>query len=170
MKKRMKKKFDKVEVNKNFNIYRSKELELDIEYKTVENENTIEILRDNINKVKENKYVKIELINEVLKSQIMLNKKNEELENEVEKLKVQIDTSVANIGKYHELIKQLSIEKINLLDKLFNSYIKEENLLKSFMRFKIKSDILNKKYIALKESKLGKLTLWYWRKKKGGLI
>jgi 2-polyprenyl-3-methyl-5-hydroxy-6-metoxy-1,4-benzoquinol methylase len=50
-------------------------------------------------------------------------------------------------------------EKIKVQETLFGSYVKEENLLESYKR-------LLRKYQALSKSKLGKLTLSYWRKKR----
>jgi nicotinate-nucleotide pyrophosphorylase len=51
-------------------------------------------------------------------------------------------------------------ESIYLKETLFQAYEKEEELLKAYNK-------LLKQYKSLSESKLGKLTLAYWRRKKG---
>ncbi|WP_052948670.1 class I SAM-dependent methyltransferase [Mesobacillus campisalis] len=51
-------------------------------------------------------------------------------------------------------------EKVKVQEELLKSYEKEEHLLKAYQK-------LLKKYSSLSESKLGKITLAYWRKRSG---
>lgn len=80
---------------------------------------------------------------------------------------------INNLNK-EETIKQnylkelivLRKEKIELSKVLLNSYQKEEYLLNSYSNLVKKYNIINKKYISLSNSKLGKLTIWYWKERK----
>ncbi|MBS4223369.1 methyltransferase domain-containing protein [Lederbergia citrea] len=66
-----------------------------------------------------------------------------------------LNNRINMIEKYAILAKK---EKINVQEELYKAYEKEERLLGTYQR-------LLKKYKALSESKLGQITLAYWRKR-----
>jgi len=66
---------------------------------------------------------------------------------------------------FKELIS-LRKEKIELSKILLQSYQKEEYLLNSYNKLLKQYNIINKRYNSLSNSKLGKLTIWYWKLKK----
>ncbi|MDB1921591.1 hypothetical protein PMY56_16580 [Clostridium tertium] len=63
-------------------------------------------------------------------------------------------------------LMELRKEKIELSKVLLNSYQKEEYLLNSYDKLLKQFNIINKKYFSLSNSKLGKLTIWYWKERK----
>lgn len=82
-------------------------------------------------------------------------------------------SSYKNLGE--KLNKEISVinkkklnirkEKIETMGKLLEAYQKEEYLLNTVLNLKKENQKLTHKYNALSNSKLGKLTLWYWKKK-----
>lgn len=70
-----------------------------------------------------------------------------------------INTSKDNKDKEIEhILEELKIEILKLKKELYQNYERERILLEDFQR-------LNSRYEALKQSKLGKITLWYWARK-----
>lgn len=116
----------------------------------------------------------IQLDKEVLKNHmkdilidaLTAEKEIEKLKKENLELKNKLNDKEEIALEYANNIIKLKKEKIEIANKLLNSYIKEENLLKSYMRLLEKKELLSKKYKALNNSKLGKVTLWYWKKRK----
>ncbi|CUP47881.1 hypothetical protein BH721_07640 [Clostridium baratii] len=90
----------------------------------------------------------------------------EKLKKENLELKNKLKNSEEIAVQYANNIIALKKEKIEISNKLLNAYIKEENLLKSYSKLLEKKEELSKKYKALNNSKLGKVTLWYWKKRK----
>ncbi|WP_062108564.1 class I SAM-dependent methyltransferase [Bacillus niameyensis] len=114
--------------------------------KIIDLQNELESLKNNTNNtLEENKTLKANL-NKYQGEKETLKAKNEELLNHIKLIESQIIVDKK--------------EKINVQGHLFEAYEKEERLLKSYQK------LLNK-YNALSNSKLGKVTLAYWRKRAG---
>ena len=135
-----------------------KEEQLEYErLKTGEKEENSAVLKNNLEKINEQKEMQIK----------ELSKELEKSKKSILKMKAKEDTNTKNYKKLQkesnsllEKEKQSVIaekrKKVNSDKLLLESYTKEETLLKSYTQ-------LLKRYDALKNSKLGKLTLNYWK-------
>src|SRR5699024_9450832 len=93
---------------------------------------------------------------EKLRAELTKVKKKENQTKEIlEKQKTQFNKELRGLKARHSLILK---ERIHLKEQLYEAYTKEERLLKSYSK-------LLKRYKALSESKLGRLTLAYWEKR-----
>lgn len=93
---------------------------------------------------------------EKIKSLTAQLKQKEELIVELQQKEKNTSKQIAELEKQVEITKK---EKIQVQETLYSSYTKEEKLLKSYQK-------LLRRYHALSESKLGKLTLTYWKKRR----
>ncbi|WP_413378298.1 hypothetical protein [Alkalihalobacillus sp. 1P02AB] len=90
------------------------------------------------------------------------------VQKEMEPVTIEVNKNIdEEINKYKKLYLIAKKEKIQLQEELLNQYEKETKLLKSIKNDNTKKyDDLQRKYNALSESKLGKIQLAYWRRKK----
>lgn len=125
------------------------------------------VIEKDINKIpvkeKESNDKKLQTYNEQI---LKKDKEIKELKNQISKndkdIKILKRKEKAALTKAQNLKNQVIIvrkEKIKVQEDLLHSYKKEEMLLVSYQK-------LLKRYHALSESKLGRLTLAYWRKRR----
>ncbi|KGA96888.1 hypothetical protein BALCAV_0213425 [Alkalihalobacillus alcalophilus ATCC 27647 = CGMCC 1.3604] len=90
------------------------------------------------------------------------------VQQEMKPVTIEVNKNIdEEINKYKKLYLIAKKEKIQLQEELLNQYEKETKLLKSIKNENTnKYDDLQRKYNALSKSKLGKIQLAYWRRKK----
>ncbi|MBN3553976.1 methyltransferase domain-containing protein [Fictibacillus nanhaiensis] len=97
------------------------------------------------------------------------------LENSTPTLQQDTEKEVNTLRKLLEVAKldviKVRKEKVSIQEKLLNSYNKEQTLLNTYKKLLKNNKQLESRYKALRSSKLGKITVYYWqwrRKKKLG--
>lgn len=115
----------------------------------VSSENNLELKKQLALKTKE----KIQIQNQLMAAY----KKEERLLNSYKTLRTKFENELSNLKTKYSIVLK---EKIHTKEQLFEAHTKEERLLRAHNQ-------LLRRYKALSESKLGKITLSYWQKKSG---
>lgn len=97
----------------------------------------------------------------------------EKLKNELELLKEKLDVSEErnheqeNVIEEQQTVKQAFLQeknsKVNVQKELYDAYDKQEELVKDYRKLNAKHEMTEKRYHNLRNSKLGKLTVKYWK-------
>lgn len=106
------------------------------------------------------------LRNQILEKEAAVEEYKKLLNNkevEITTLKAKVKSSLDELNKVKKQAATAKKEKVQVQEQLLNAYEKEETLLRTHQK------LLNK-YRALSESKLGKITLAYWRKRRHRVV